>query len=83
MSTRDEGLERPIRFYTTADLTRLLSVNASTVKRWADCGKLKCHRTLGGHRRFTYDQVQEFVRAFHLEGLKSFDISMRAEARIP
>ena len=29
----------------------LLGVNQSTVRRWADSGKIRCFRTPGGHRR--------------------------------
>jgi excisionase family DNA binding protein len=55
--------------YSTADIAHLLNVDASTVKRWADSGRLKCYRTVGGHRRFSMDQIQEFVVSFGLEGI--------------
>jgi excisionase family DNA binding protein len=58
-------------FLSTADIARMLSVDASTVKRWTDSGKLQCYRTIGGHRRFSVIQVQEFVAHYHLEGIAS------------
>jgi len=37
---------------TTTAVARMLRVSASTVARWAREGKIRCHFTLGGHRRF-------------------------------
>jgi len=31
---------------------KILGVNESTVRRWADAGQIRCFRTPGGHRRF-------------------------------
>ena len=45
------------------DLARLLDINVSTVKRWADSGQLECIRTPGGHRRFRLDDVYVFLTA--------------------
>jgi len=47
---------------TSADVARLLEVNASSVKRWADEGRLQCFRTPGGHRRFARKVVEDFAR---------------------
>jgi len=51
---------------SSADVARMLDVNASSVKRWADEGKLPCMRTPGGHRRFLLTHVEAF-RSCHLE----------------
>ena len=48
---------------STNDLARLLDINVSTVKRWADSGQLACIRTPGGHRRFRLEDVHEFLSA--------------------
>ncbi len=50
---------------SSAAVARMLNVNASSVKRWADEGKLPCLRTPGGHRRFQATHVEAF-RATHL-----------------
>lgn len=42
----------------------MLAVNSSTVKRWADSGKLRCFKTPGGHRRFTADRILAFIENF-------------------
>ncbi|MCS7220721.1 MAG: MerR family DNA-binding transcriptional regulator [Anaerolineae bacterium] len=38
--------------------SRLLGVSPSTLRHWADRGIVHCYRTLGGHRRFTYDEIR-------------------------
>jgi excisionase family DNA binding protein len=58
-------------FLSTAEIARLLNVDASTVKRWTDSGKLQCYKTIGGHRRFSLNQVKEFIDIYHLEGFTS------------
>lgn len=35
-------------------------VSESTIKRWADAGTLKCRKTIGGHRKFELEDIQEF-----------------------
>jgi excisionase family DNA binding protein len=70
-----------MEFYSTAELARLLNVNASTVKRWANSGRLHCYKTIGGHRRFSLKQVREFIMAYNLEGLVSHLPSIEFEAR--
>lgn len=47
---------------TTAEAARLIGAGPSSVKRWADTGLLDCVRTAGGHRRFTRDALNRFLR---------------------
>lgn len=61
------------RLYSTAHIARLLSIDVSTVKRWADSGKLQCYRTVGGHRRFRLDQVQAFIAGTYRERMSSLN----------
>ena len=35
-------------------------VSESTIKRWADAGMLKCRKTIGGHRKFELEAIDEF-----------------------
>jgi excisionase family DNA binding protein len=49
---------------STQDLANILSVNESTIKRWADSGSLKCYKTLGGHRKFNLKDVMEFSKRY-------------------
>jgi excisionase family DNA binding protein len=68
---KEDMLPDRTKFFSTADIARMLSVDASTVKRWADSGRLPCYKTVGGHRRFSLPQVREFVASYHLEGIAS------------
>jgi excisionase family DNA binding protein len=62
-------------YYSSKDLARMFSVNESTIKRWADSGKLQCFKTVGHHRRFRFEMVSDFVARYHLElGLASDDL---------
>jgi len=48
---------------TPAEVATLFRVDPKTVTRWADAGKLTAIRTLGGHRRFRQDEVQNLLVA--------------------
>ena len=47
--------------FNTVEAAKILGVNISTIKRWTDSGKLECLRTLGGHRKFTMEQISNFI----------------------
>ncbi len=41
--------------------SRVLGVDASTLRRWADTGRIHSYRTPGGHRRFAESDVQAIL----------------------
>jgi excisionase family DNA binding protein len=45
-----------------SEAARLLGVHPSTVRSWADSGKLPVHRTAGGHRRFFRSDIEVLRR---------------------
>ena len=48
---------------TLADVAKLLNVHPNSVRRWTNLGLLKCYRVgVRGDRRFTIDEVDEFLR---------------------
>ena len=49
------------RVYSTRELAALCGVNESTIKRWADSGRLTCIKTPGGHRKFKMQDVLIFM----------------------
>jgi excisionase family DNA binding protein len=55
------------KYYTTHDLSVMFQLNESTIKRWADAGKLRCYKTPGGHRKFSSDSVKEFIEHYRFE----------------
>jgi len=46
---------------TPAEVAALFRVDPKTVTRWADAGKMTAVRTLGGHRRYQRDEVQNLL----------------------
>lgn len=56
MSTRVEP-----QLLTPAEVATLFRVDPKTVTRWQKQGKLDAIRTLGGHRRYRRDQVEELL----------------------
>lgn len=52
----------PRDLVTTREAAALLGVGTTSVKRWADQGRLPCVRTAGGHRRFSRAAVLSFGR---------------------
>lgn len=46
---------------TPAEVAALFRVDPKTVTRWAKAGKLTAIRTLGGHRRYSADQVRALL----------------------
>lgn len=52
-----------LRFIATSDVARMLHVSPKTVSRWAKEGRLPCIRTLGGHRRYPKDEIEQLARS--------------------
>ncbi len=49
------------RWITLGQACKLLGVNESTLRRWADAGQVRSFRTPGGHRRFSEDDLRALV----------------------
>jgi len=56
-----ELLQHENRPMTPAEVGALFHVKASTVSRWANQGRIKHFRTLGGHRRFSTTEVRRLL----------------------
>ncbi|HEY5625543.1 MAG TPA: helix-turn-helix domain-containing protein [Dehalococcoidia bacterium] len=46
------------RWITLGQACKLLGVNESTLRRWADAGHVRSFRTPGGHRRFSEEDLR-------------------------
>jgi excisionase family DNA binding protein len=64
---------RTIGYLKTAEVAEILHVSPKTVTRWAKDGKLPHSRTLGGHRRFPAEAIEqlaeELVQVDQIEGI--------------
>jgi excisionase family DNA binding protein len=50
------------RYLRTGDVADMLHISPKTVTRWARDGRLPHSRTLGGHRRFPADAIEQLAR---------------------
>ena len=48
---------------TTSEAARHLGVSLSTIRRWSDLGYLNGYRTPGGQRRFSIEQLDDFIES--------------------
>jgi excisionase family DNA binding protein len=48
----------PEKAVPLGDAARALGISASTMRRWADSGRIRTTRTDGGHRRFPLEEVR-------------------------
>ena len=57
------GVSLPLggHYYSTKEISEIFGVVESIIKRWTDSGKLKCFKTLGGHRRYPADWILELA----------------------
>jgi excisionase family DNA binding protein len=54
--------------FTSSQAARYLGVSLATIRRWTDAGHVSCYRTPGGQRRFSRDQLDEFVASMQRRG---------------
>ncbi len=46
---------------STSQAAQALGVSLGTIRRWSDLGYLQSYRTPGGQRRFSNEQIDQFV----------------------
>ena len=63
-ASSSEGAAEKV-YLTPSEVAAMLHVSPKTVNRWADNGLIPCVTTLGGHRRYHTDAVQEAVRRIY------------------
>lgn len=61
MSERADVRGASSRWVTLRRACEILGVDESTLRRWADAGRLRVYRTPGGHRRFSLVNLEEMV----------------------
>lgn len=53
--------------FTSSQAARYLGVSLATVRRWTDAGYLASYRTPGAQRRFSREQLDNFVSSLQTE----------------
>jgi excisionase family DNA binding protein len=61
-STRPSAAEETPEWLTLGEAARYLGVAQSTVRKWADMGRVETFKTPGGHRRFRRDDLDRFMQ---------------------
>ena len=56
-----EPLTRSPLGLSTSQAARALGVSLGTIRRWSDMGYLQSYRTPGGQRRFSHEQIEQFI----------------------
>ena len=52
-----------MKYLNSKEVSDILGINISTLKRWTDNGTIGCHKTAGGHRKFTMKNIREYYKA--------------------
>jgi excisionase family DNA binding protein len=68
--------------FTSSQAARYLGVSLATVRRWTDAGHISCFRTPGGQRRFSRDQLDDFVSSMQRDAGSASSAQQRGNARI-
>ena len=61
MSNKNVELPRSVRWLSLHEASQMLGVHPSTLRQWADTGKIATVRTPGGHRRFAESVVRDLL----------------------
>ena len=67
---------------TLGQACRLLGVDESTLRRWADNGHVRAFRTPGGHRRFAETDIQDLLAGHGPQGQRYGELGDLAVNRI-
>jgi excisionase family DNA binding protein len=61
------------QWLTLSEASSLLGVHASTLRRWADSGRVPCQRTPGGHRRFSRQRLRPLFEGSAFPAIREVD----------
>ena len=50
-----------MKYFSSEEVSNILGVHVSSIKRWTDDGKLECIKTAGGHRKFLPEHLADFL----------------------
>jgi excisionase family DNA binding protein len=56
---------------STSQAASALGVSLGTIRRWADMGYLESYRTPGGQRRFSVEQIEQFLETLQRRSSRS------------
>jgi excisionase family DNA binding protein len=62
---------------STSQAAHALGVSLGTIRRWSDMGYLKSYRTPGGQRRFSREQISQFVGSLEQQSVDTSSFQER------
>jgi excisionase family DNA binding protein len=65
---------------STSQAARALGVSLGTIRRWSDMGYLQSYRTPGGQRRFSHQQIEQFIGSLQRDAQPTQGQSTRLSA---
>tara|TARA_A100000164_G_C21845695_1_gene742365 strand:- start:26 stop:910 length:885 start_codon:yes stop_codon:yes gene_type:complete len=51
-----------MKYLSSKEVSEILGINISTLKRWTDTGVITCFKTPGGHRKFTINNIRDYYK---------------------
>ncbi len=67
---------------STSQAARALGVSLGTIRRWSDMGYLESYRTPGGQRRFSREQIEQFIDSLQQESRGITDVEPAVERAV-
>ncbi|HEX3518840.1 MAG TPA: helix-turn-helix domain-containing protein [Solirubrobacteraceae bacterium] len=68
--------------FTSSQAAQYLGVSLATIRRWTDAGHISCFRTPGGQRRFSRDQLDEFISSMQHDAPAAHNTGQSAGASV-
>jgi excisionase family DNA binding protein len=68
--------------FTSSQAAQYLGVSLATIRRWTDAGHISCFRTPGGQRRFSRDQLDEFISSMQHDAPSAHSAEESTGARV-
>lgn len=66
---------------STSQAAHALGVSLGTIRRWSDMGYLESYRTPGGQRRFSREQIDQFIDSLQRGARPTRDASDSVSSR--
>ena len=67
-----------MRYLSSKEVSEILGINVSTLKRWTNAGVVGCKKTAGGHRKFTMQHVRDYYKQHENHG-KSNELGLESK----
>jgi excisionase family DNA binding protein len=77
-----ESLNQSPLGLSTSQAAHALGVSLGTIRRWSDMGYLESYRTPGGQRRFSAEQIEQFLTRLQRGSRAGDDRVSHGEQRI-